>query len=100
MAAALSWRERMQDQAGRLLSALNAPPREATAGGSFGPALDVIAGATGALALALYQPQYDTNEWGPTAVRRATARPLSRDVVRSEERRVGKECRSRWSPYH
>ena len=20
--------------------------------------------------------------------------------VRSEERRVGKECRSRWSPYH
>src|ERR1035441_536713 len=22
------------------------------------------------------------------------------DVNRSEERRVGKECRSRWSPYH
>ena len=22
------------------------------------------------------------------------------DVTRSEERRVGKECRSRWSPYH
>ena len=22
------------------------------------------------------------------------------DCVRSEERRVGKECRSRWSPYH
>ena len=22
------------------------------------------------------------------------------DVPRSEERRVGKECRSRWSPYH
>src|ERR1035437_10388607 len=22
------------------------------------------------------------------------------DPVRSEERRVGKECRSRWSPYH
>ena len=22
------------------------------------------------------------------------------DVHRSEERRVGKECRSRWSPYH
>ena len=21
-------------------------------------------------------------------------------AVRSEERRVGKECRSRWSPYH
>ena len=25
---------------------------------------------------------------------------LSRLVKRSEERRVGKECRSRWSPYH
>ena len=24
----------------------------------------------------------------------------SADVQRSEERRVGKECRSRWSPYH
>ena len=23
-----------------------------------------------------------------------------RYVARSEERRVGKECRSRWSPYH
>jgi len=25
---------------------------------------------------------------------------LSRTVARSKERRVGKECRSRWSPYH
>src|SRR2546430_8754541 len=25
---------------------------------------------------------------------------LLRRLVRSEERRVGKECRSRWSPYH
>ena len=23
-----------------------------------------------------------------------------RAIIRSEERRVGKECRSRWSPYH
>ena len=23
-----------------------------------------------------------------------------KDMIRSEERRVGKECRSRWSPYH
>src|SRR2546427_12343781 len=23
-----------------------------------------------------------------------------KEVARSEERRVGKECRSRWSPYH
>src|SRR2546426_5886672 len=38
-----------------------------------------------------------------TAGRRPT--PAARDVERravdrSEERRVGKECRSRWSPYH
>ena len=26
--------------------------------------------------------------------------PVRDCVVRSEERRVGKECRSRWSPYH
>src|SRR3989442_9057423 len=24
----------------------------------------------------------------------------AQEVARSEERRVGKECRSRWSPYH
>ena len=25
---------------------------------------------------------------------------VKRQTTRSEERRVGKECRSRWSPYH
>ena len=25
---------------------------------------------------------------------------ISASAIRSEERRVGKECRSRWSPYH
>ena len=25
---------------------------------------------------------------------------IQNKLVRSEERRVGKECRSRWSPYH
>ena len=25
---------------------------------------------------------------------------FSAGIARSEERRVGKECRSRWSPYH
>ena len=30
-----------------------------------------------------------------------TLGPIGLDVsLRSEERRVGKECRSRWSPYH
>ena len=34
--------------------------------------------------VAWYAPE-NNNKYGP---------------VRSEERRVGKECRSRWSPYH
>ena len=37
-----------------------------------------------------------------TAVQEAldSGRILRTHVMRSEERRVGKECRSRWSPYH
>ena len=45
----------------------------------------------------------DTRESGPHIAERI-ARGLSaagaEAVSRSEERRVGKECRSRWSPYH
>ena len=38
----------------------------------------------------LHRPQTNTKvEFGASAY-----------WVRSEERRVGKECRSRWSPYH
>ena len=31
---------------------------------------------------------------------RAWFQPRKAEYERSEERRVGKECRSRWSPYH
>ena len=87
MASALAWRERMQEHIARLLTALNAPPGSTGAGsggsaGSFGPTLEVLAATTGAAGLALYQPNYDTNEWAATAVRRATAHTLSRDIVR------------------
>jgi len=82
MAVALTWREWIQAHTARLLAALNLPPQEAAPGGSFGPALAVLAGATGAIAIALYQPSYDTNEWAPTGVHRIIARPLARDVVR------------------
>src|SRR2546423_14907199 len=34
------------------------------------------------------------------ALLRVSGRVLPMSRVRSEERRVGKECRSRWSPYH
>ena len=30
----------------------------------------------------------------------ATSTIAANAIVGSEERRVGKECRSRWSPYH
>ena len=34
------------------------------------------------------------------AARNGTSGNRQRNLCRSEERRVGKECRSRWSPYH
>ena len=48
-------------------------------------------------------------DWKPLAVQTAVGLVgiaiglvayTRRDQLRSEERRVGKECRSRWSPYH
>src|SRR5258708_36159415 len=38
--------------------------------------------------------------FGPASGDRAAADELRAASRRSEERRVGKECRSRWSPYH
>src|SRR2546422_7823181 len=38
--------------------------------------------------------------WSAAAPLPEPIQELSAAVLRSEERRVGKECRSRWSPYH
>src|SRR3712207_6802730 len=38
--------------------------------------------------------------WGRWTVRRPLLAAAIGLAIRSEERRVGKECRSRWSPYH
>ena len=41
------------------------------------------------------------SRFGPSAVHvYRDEEPDQLDALRSEERRVGKECRSRWSPYH
>ena len=37
---------------------------------------------------------------GDDDFRDPTIRSVGVVIFRSEERRVGKECRSRWSPYH
>src|SRR5215218_10864583 len=42
------------------------------------------------------EPTSTPDSWISTV----TASPTLRAGSRSEERRVGKECRSRWSPYH
>ena len=36
----------------------------------------------------------------PFIIDQVERRIYNADSLRSEERRVGKECRSRWSPYH
>ena len=41
-----------------------------------------------------------SNPANPTHAPRLGAADIAAQRLRSEERRVGKECRSRWSPYH
>ena len=43
--------------------------------------------------------QYPEERW-PRPERTIGFDHGSYNVIRSEERRVGEECRSRWSPYH
>src|ERR1017187_7285055 len=42
----------------------------------------------------------DRTQAGPTNKEKRRVRTSTTSAHRSEERRVGKECRSRWSPYH
>ena len=58
--------------------------------------ITVGAGMVGSLLLIL-QSVLGTIVW-PTY--KISQFPLAMLTARSEERRVGKECRSRWSPYH
>src|ERR1039457_988566 len=68
------------------------------AGGTFCAGADLTAagGAEGNRV----QPDGD-GPMGPTRLRltKPVIAAISGHAVRSEERRVGKECRSRWSPY-
>ena len=42
----------------------------------------------------------NTSKQNPTAQLKGSYTMIKWSLSRSEERRVGKECRSRWSPYH
>ena len=70
------------------------------------PSIPVVNAPTAPARLKLTLAQYRAmGEHGILLQRRdsfyADRHPLPADVLlRSEERRVGKECRSRWSPYH
>ena len=46
------------------------------------------------------QAPYDEAEIQAALDRMSMPQDMQIQVCRSEERRVGKECRSRWSPYH
>ena len=47
------------------------------------------------------KPVLAVTETAPAALKQPQGAPaLAGPFIRSEERRVGKECRSRWSPYH
>src|SRR5256885_791985 len=69
-----------------------------------------IASFSGLLALRQGDVAHQTLELGQAgaaigaaaqpALQRGQARVVAALAARSEERRVGKECRSRWSPYH
>ena len=47
----------------------------------------------------IYYMDKNSGEYKPTK-KGISIMPNNVEEIRSEERRVGKECRSRWSPYH
>ena len=80
MAKALAWREELQAYLSQLLAALNTSSDDATTG--LTQALGVIAGATKATGVVLYQPSSDSNEWAPTVSRGVESRAVSRATMR------------------
>src|SRR5260370_502621 len=84
-----------------------------SSGGSYAHIIDPFALADDAGLGEKPAPHYDGSEHLTPAERnaldvlelswpltRAAVKSRYKELVRSEERRVGKECRSRWSPYH
>ena len=80
MARTLASREELQAYLSQLLSALNTSSEDAATG--LTQALGVIAGATRATGIVLYQPAYDANEWAPSVARGLEAKAVSRATMR------------------
>ena len=61
--------------------------------------INILVGILILVTLASVLPRFFSNDESlPQQV--AVSNEIKEYVLRSEERRVGKECRSRWSPYH
>src|ERR1035438_9063 len=81
--------------------AADAPPIVGAWGGTLDPGaqpkkrilVHISAAQDGTLSGTIDYPDQDTSGILITAI-------TYKEPTRSEERRVGKECRSRWSPYH
>src|ERR1017187_554733 len=84
-----------------LLASVSAPAQfgASLSGTVQDPRKDVISGATVTLTNQDTQ-QSQTKVTGDQGFFQFTNLPAAQYSLRSEERRVGKECRSRWSPYH
>src|SRR6476620_8043046 len=115
---ALSLKKKRPEGPWRAVAALAAAPGESEGGGVVGgvlggnegraklfffPAEDGIRGigVTGVQTCALPISRAPASSRASTPdARSAASSSASRASGRPEERRVGKECRSRWSPYH
>src|SRR5438045_8897760 len=61
----------------------------------------IFDGALGSRGAALLKPYSDAPDTsGFLTEKPEELKPMFEEALRSEERRVGKECRSRWSGYH
>src|ERR1051326_126285 len=73
-------------------------PSLATGDTTYGTAENIV--ALEYEGIRAYVPLSPYDQRSPYFTLSAFRYDAERDVYRSEERRVGKECRSRWSPYH
>src|SRR5260370_40698054 len=64
--------------------------------------IDVVMPVMDGYEAARHMRETSAEEWVPIIFlsSKEADQDLNRAIERSEERRVGKECRSRWSPYH